>query len=187
MLMSRIRPVLMGGALTVVLSSSLFAQDTSPVAADLLQDVSQVESKLVALAKAMPPDKYAWTPGEGVRSVGKVFQHIAADNYLIPAAIGTPAPEATGIVGSDYKTAMAYEERAASREQIIAELEASFAHLKKSMSSTTTAAMSEETSLFGSTFTRQQAWIMATTHLHEHLGQAIAYARSNGVVPPWSK
>ena len=22
---------------------------------------------------------------------------------------------------------------------------------------------------------------------HEHLGQSIAYARSNGVVPPWSQ
>ena len=30
-------------------------------------------------------------------------------------------------------------------------------------------------------------WIGATTHLHEHLGQLIAYARSNGVVPPWSR
>jgi hypothetical protein len=23
-------------------------------------------------------------------------------------------------------------------------------------------------------------------HLHEHLGQSIAYARMNAVVPPWS-
>ncbi len=23
--------------------------------------------------------------------------------------------------------------------------------------------------------------------MHEHLGQSIAYARSNGVTPPWSK
>lgn len=39
--------------------------------------------------------------------------------------------------------------------------------------------------MFGQSFTMQQGWIMATTHLHEHLGQMIAYARSNGVKPPW--
>jgi hypothetical protein len=31
------------------------------------------------------------------------------------------------------------------------------------------------------------AWLYATTHLHEHAGQMIAYARSNKIVPPWSK
>jgi hypothetical protein len=30
-------------------------------------------------------------------------------------------------------------------------------------------------------------WILTVGHLHEHLGQLIAYARSNNVVPPWSK
>jgi hypothetical protein len=24
-------------------------------------------------------------------------------------------------------------------------------------------------------------------HMHEHLGQSIAYARMNGITPPWSK
>ncbi|HET6679828.1 MAG TPA: DinB family protein [Gemmatimonadaceae bacterium] len=187
MLSSRIRPWLSGGALTVVLSSSLFAQGTAPLVSDLLRDVSQVESKFVALAQAMPADSYSWAPGEGVRSVGKVFQHVAADNYLIPAAVGVAAPQSTGIVGNDYGTATAYEERTASRDQIIADLQASFAFLKDAMSGTSAAGLSEQTTLFGSTFTKQQAWIMATTHLHEHLGQAIAYARSNGVVPPWSK
>jgi uncharacterized damage-inducible protein DinB len=30
------------------------------------------------------------------------------------------------------------------------------------------------------------ALLLATTHMHEHLGQSIAYARTIGVVPPWS-
>ncbi len=29
--------------------------------------------------------------------------------------------------------------------------------------------------------------MIVSGHAHEHLGQAIAYARSNGVVPPWSQ
>jgi uncharacterized damage-inducible protein DinB len=31
------------------------------------------------------------------------------------------------------------------------------------------------------------ALMLILTDQHEHLGQSIAYARSNGVVPPWSK
>ena len=35
--------------------------------------------------------------------------------------------------------------------------------------------------------TTRGVWIVTATHLHEHLGQLIAYARSNNVTPPWSK
>ena len=41
--------------------------------------------------------------------------------------------------------------------------------------------------LFGRKTTSRASWISTTTHLHEHLGQLIAYARSSNVVPPWSK
>ena len=35
--------------------------------------------------------------------------------------------------------------------------------------------------------TTRATWIATVTHLHEHLGQLIAGARSNNVTPPWSK
>jgi hypothetical protein len=35
--------------------------------------------------------------------------------------------------------------------------------------------------------TKQGALMLLLEDQHEHLGQSIAYARSNGVVPPWSK
>jgi hypothetical protein len=40
---------------------------------------------------------------------------------------------------------------------------------------------------FGRKMTARSLWITTATHLHEHLGQLIAYARSNNVTPPWSK
>jgi len=40
--------------------------------------------------------------------------------------------------------------------------------------------------MFGNDITERAAFLNALTHLHEHLGQSIAYARMNGVVPPWS-
>ena len=156
------------------------------VMADLVKDVSEVEEKLVSLAKAMPAEKYGWRPMKGVRSVGEVFQHVASDNYLLPAMLGTPAPDSTGIKGEDYKTAEAYEQRKISRDAVIADLQTSFAHLKAAMQAAG-ARLGDEVTFFGQKSTGQGVWIGGTTHLHEHLGQSIAYARMNGVVPPWSK
>lgn len=181
-----VRSFFIAGAALTVLGSSGQAQAGSSVVTDLLKDVNEVQEKLVGLAKAIPADKNGWRPAAGVRSVGEVVMHVAGDNYFIPAAAGTAAPASTGIT-AQYNTVTAYETRRVDRDAAIAELQASFEFLKHAMQHTTPAAMAEKRALFGQEFTMQQVWIMATTHLHEHLGQLIAYARSNGVVPPWSK
>ena len=155
--------------------------------ADLLADINEVQKKFVDLAKASPVDKYEWRPGAGVRSVNEVVLHVASDNYLIPAALGFTPDPATGIKGEDYKTAMAFEQRKMSRDAAIAELEKSFAFLKQSLQNTPAAKMGDQVKLFGQPFTMQRAWILGTTHLHEHLGQLIAYGRTNNVKPPWSR
>jgi uncharacterized damage-inducible protein DinB len=160
---------------------------SSTLTADLRAAIEEVEKKMLDLARAIPEDKYSWRPGAGVRSVGEVLMHVAADNYLIPAAIGFPADPATGIKGDDYKTAVAFEKRTANKAAAIAEMEKSFAFLKKSLSDTHGDRLNAPVSMFGMNLTSQKAWIMATTHLHEHLGQLIAYARTNEVVPPWSR
>lgn len=152
-----------------------------------MKDVTEVEQKLVDLAKAIPPNKYAYRPGTGVRSVGEVVMHVASDNYFIPAAAGTAAPAATGISSDSYETVVAFEKRAVSPDSAVKELQASFAFLKDAMKAQAPAALAEKKSMFGAEYTGQQVWIMATTHLHEHLGQMIAYARANNIVPPWSK
>lgn len=152
-----------------------------------MKDVTEVEQKLVDLAKAIPPNKYAYRPGTGVRSVGEVVMHVASDNYFIPAAAGTAAPAATGISSDSYETVVAFEKRAVSPDSAVKELQASFAFLKDAMKAQAPGALAEKKSMFGAEYTGQQVWIMATTHLHEHLGQMIAYARANNIVPPWSK
>jgi hypothetical protein len=122
-----------------------------------------------------------------VRSVGEVFQHVAADNYLLPAFAGAAPPAATGIKSDAYATVQAYETRSVDRATAIADLQQSFAHLKAAMSASASRSSSDTVSLFGQQRTLQQLWVLTATHLHEHLGQAIAYARSNNVVPPWSR
>src|SRR5688500_9384100 len=174
-------------ALVVGLTLSLSAQSRQGLMGDLMKDFTDVETKILGIAKAMPAPAYDWRPMKGVRSTGETLMHVAADNYFLPAAMGVPAPAETGINGKEYKTAAAFEQKKMTRDQIIAELEKSFAFLRKSMTETPDAKLEAPLDVFGQTMTHRALWISTATHLHEHLGQLIAYARSNNVTPPWSK
>jgi len=180
---TRMRPRTLALVLSFAVAAPLTAQG---LMGDMHRDVNEVQKKMVDLAKAMPEASYGWRPGAGVRSVGEMFLHVASDNYLIPIAMGKPAPEGSGVT-SDFKTAQAFELRKLTKDQIVAELDASFTHLHQAMGLTTDANLTETIKFFGQDWSRQRAMILTVTHLHEHLGQGIAYARSNSVVPPWSK
>jgi DinB family protein len=177
-------------ALTPILATaviaSLSAQTREGVMGDLLKDVGDVEKKVLDLAKAIPESAYAWRPSPGVRSTGEVLQHIAADNYFLPVLMDKAAPKETGIT-KEYSTAAAFEKRTMNKDAIIVELGKSFAFLRTSMNSTPDAQLNTAMDVFGQKSTARGLWITTTTHLHEHLGQLIAYARSNKITPPWSK
>lgn len=164
--------------------ASAAAQATSSVMADLLADYKETKGKIVGLANAIPDAGWEWRPGPGVRSTKEVFVHLAADNYFIPTGAGLAAPADTGITG-EYKTAEAFEKRTRTKAQVIADLDKSFAFIEQQMAAATEASLATP-SKWPKT-SQQQLWIAATTHLHEHLGQLIAYARANKVTPPWSK
>lgn len=163
------------------------AQGAAGMTGDLINATAQVETKIVGLASAMSAAQYGWRPAEGVRSVSEVLLHVAADNYFLPAVLGIPAPAATKIVVDDFATVQAYENQQLDRDATIAELQASFEHLKRAMAEVPEARMAETVTVFGQEFTVRAFLLLATTHVHEHLGQMIAYARSNGVAPPWSR
>ena len=173
-------PLLLG------LTLPLGAQDRPGVMGELLRDVGQVEKKIVGLAKAMPDAAYQYRPAKGVRSTSEVLLHVAADNYFIPAVMGIAAPKESGIT-KEFESAVAFEKRSMSRDQIVAELERSFAFLRASMQGMPDEQLETVIGVFGQKNTNRGFWLMATTHLHEHLGQLIAYARINNVTPPWSK
>jgi uncharacterized damage-inducible protein DinB len=185
--MHRISPVASTVVFWLTLALPLGAQTREGLMGDLIKDVTEVETKIVGLAKALPESAYAWRPGKGVRSTGEVLAHVAADNYFLPAAMGFPAPAESGIDGRDYKATVAFEKKPMTREQTIAEVEKSFAFLKKSMQGVADEKLTAPLEVFGQKMTHRSLWISTTTHLHEHLGQLITYARSNNVTPPWSK
>jgi uncharacterized damage-inducible protein DinB len=169
----------------VAQDASMASADAQTMVDNLLVQASTVRSKLEGLAEAMPEETYDWRPGDGVRSVGEVFVHVAADNYLLPAILGVEAPPETGIT-TEYATVQAYEAQTLSKAEIVANLTASFDHLEAAVARTR-GDLDQTATAFGTEFTAGGLWTMAVTHLHEHLGQSIAYARSNEVVPPWSR
>lgn len=148
----------------------------------LAREMEELGDKMVQLAEAMPEGTYAWAPMDSVRSVGAVFAHVAGDNYFVPALLGTPV-EGTGVTTtSGIKV---YEDSRGSKAEIVAELRRSFDAMRASMAATRSEP-DKEVMLRGTAITQGDLWVRAIVHLHEHLGQSIAYARANNVVPPWS-
>lgn len=159
----------------------LAAQATgrSTAANEFLATFGQVETKFYQLAEAIPFEKYAWRPGPGVRSVCEVFMHVTVDNYLLGKPLGVAMPRET-----EGPTA---EQCRASKAAVVAAMKASFAAINAAAAAMPAADGDAPYTLFGTTMSKR-AWLLATAeHAGEHLGQQIAYARMNGIVPPWSK
>jgi uncharacterized damage-inducible protein DinB len=154
-----------------------FAQLPAGLRGDVIKELDAVEKKFVGLAQAMPQEKYTWRPAEKVRSVSEVFVHIAGANFMIPAAIGIKPP--AGLTRDMEKTIT-------DKTQVVAKIQESFAHLRKGVMDTPDSDLDKPIKLFGRDSTVRGALFIMSNHLHEHLGQSIAYARTNGVTPPWS-
>jgi uncharacterized damage-inducible protein DinB len=147
----------------------------SGVRAELLHDLDDMQKKILSLAMAIPAEKYAWRPGLGVRSVSEVYMHIAGGNYTLVSFVGDHPMLDT----------RSYE-RVTDKPRVVEELRRSFEFLRDAIINTTDAEMDKSIRMFGNDSTERAAFMMALNHLHEHLGQSVAYARMNGVVPPWS-
>jgi uncharacterized damage-inducible protein DinB len=158
--------------------------DTAAVRQELMNDITTLERKVIGLAQAMDEKQYGWTPMKGVRTVRQVYLHIAVNNYVFPAMTGTKAPESLRL-GANFEGVPAYENADLSKAEVIRQLRESFAHLKTALGEA--GDLNRTVSYFGRPATARRVWLEALFHIHEHLGQSIAYARSNGVVPPWSR
>ncbi len=146
---------------------------------DVLRSIDGMEKKLVALAGAMPEDTYGWSPMEGVRNTGKVYTHIAAGNYMIASGLGAATPAGIDVQG--------LEKNVTAKADVIESLKQSIAHAKKAIAAVPEDQLGDSIKMFGQDMTKRAGILIVMEHMSEHLGQAIAYARSNEVVPPWSK
>ena len=141
-----------------------------------LTDLADVEKKVEGLAEAMPQAKYGWRPAEGVRSVSEVYTHIAGSNYFLLSFMNVPKPAG---LAPDM-------EKITDKAKVMEALKASFENLRQAILKTSDADLEKPAKMFGRDTTYEGVIFTIANHLHEHLGQSIAYARTNGVVPPWS-
>jgi uncharacterized damage-inducible protein DinB len=153
-------------------------------ASDLIQPLDELQEKVMALAKMLPEEKYPWRPGAGIRSFKEVFLHIAYGNRLmLNIADGVKLEEIEKQIAANEKA----EAEGLTKEQVIQKLTESFAALHEALDSAANATLSRDVQFFSLATTRRGVLTFIDTHIAEHLGQAIAYARMNGIVPPWSK
>jgi uncharacterized damage-inducible protein DinB len=156
------------------------APPTSGFRAEFLNELKYEEDRFVRLAQAMPADKYTWRPAEGVRSVSEVYLHVAAANYNIPRLFGMPPPAGFKLQGFDKSTS--------DKTKVIETLRLSFAHMREAALYMSDADLEKQVDwLEGKKNTNRGVMLFILRHAAEHLGQSIAYARINGIVPPWTE
>jgi len=159
-------------------SSDDMEMDIDPFFQSVINDLNDVEGKVESLAEAIPQEDYNWSPMEGVRSVSDVLKHVAGANYFLLSFVGDKMPEGMSEdMGKDVTD----------KEQIIKMVKDSYAHTKEFISKMNPGDLNKEVEMFGNKSTYRAVMFILTGHGHEHLGQLIAYARSNKIVPPWSK
>ena len=142
--------------------------------AEFLANIDEVEDKLVKLAEITPAEKFSWRPGPGVRAISEVYMHIAGWNYYLSSYVGMDVPRRGDL-----------EKDVTKKADVIAELQRSFDHLRTTVNRTRD--LEKQVKLHGRTTTYRGVLLTMITHLHEHFGQSIAYARTNGVTPPWTR
>ena len=140
---------------------------------------THVSRQLVSLAEAIPAEKYAWRPASGVRSTSEVIMHIAIANYFLLAITGPKPPE-------DFKPAN-MEKGVTAKVEVIDWLKRSLEAVKNAHAGVTPADLQRKVKVFGRDAIVDGMYLRIIVHANEHMGQLIAYARMNGIAPPWSE
>ena len=139
-----------------------------------------VSGNVMKLAEAIPAEKYSWSPGAGVRTVAQVYAHIISANYFFASKLGAKLPD-----GLNMET---LEKDLKSKDAIAAELKRSYEVATNAIKNTQDASLGSKVEFpFPGEFTNMSAILILLGHSNEHLGQLIAYARTNGIKPPWSE
>jgi uncharacterized damage-inducible protein DinB len=178
--MTPLRPLRLLVAAVALGATAATAQSASTDYRDeFLRQFEGSSRKITMLAEAMPQELYDWSPSEGVMSVARVYMHIARYNFMYPEdALGIPAPSSV-----DLDTM----EEIRDKTQVTRILQESVAHVRESVQRMTSADLEASTRLYGREIAKWAVLLQLIAHMNEHVGQSVAYARMNDIVPPWSR
>lgn len=157
---------------------SLHAQDSNNFKKQFNQHFDYA-SRVLSLAEKMPEELYSWRPEDEVMSVEEVYTHIARYNYYyLEENLGIPAPEDVDVENIESITG---------KENVVDILKQSIEHVKEAIKEMPDSKLQEKTELYGNMVNGQAVLMQLITHKSEHVGQSIAYARTNGITPPWNE
>jgi uncharacterized damage-inducible protein DinB len=174
--MRRISAVAITAALVGAASAAEAQEPTAGFRKEFLTAITRVEGKVIQLADAMTESKWDWRPAAGVRSTCEVLMHVAMDKYFFGAGLGMKMP-----------ATLTNDKCPANKAEAKAHVTAAFKAFTDAVKAMPESAANDEVTLFGSKTTKRGLLLETAEHAGEHLGQLIAYARMNGVVPPWSR
>jgi len=138
-----------------------------------------VSKQLIALAEATPAEKFTWRPAPGVRSVSEVYMHIALANFWLLSVTGPKMP-------ADIKSGD-MEKTVTAKADVIDWLKRSLDAVKTAHASVSPQDLQRKVKVMNRDATVDGMYLRIIVHANEHMGQLIAYARMNGIVPPWAK
>ncbi len=151
-----------------------------------LSDLDGVHQKFVALAEAVPSEKLGWRPSPDSRSFAEVFLHVAAERYVILGLMGVAVPPEFEPLVPQKSTSDFERSAAKDRARILEELKKSWEFTELTLKNESKSDFSKPLSHPARQKQNGDLVLLLVADQHEHLGQAVAYARENGIVPPWS-
>lgn len=140
-----------------------------------LYDLGVLEEKLIGLAEAIPAESYDWRPADGVRSIREVFMHVYASNQA-------------GLrdLGADVTALPNVTEKTPEKTAVVEALAKSVSTLRTFTEELPDEAIHSRVDFDGALVPKGVVLYILQGHMHEHLGQVIAYARVRGITPPWT-
>jgi uncharacterized damage-inducible protein DinB len=170
------------GALLLPAQTPAASTDNTPPSYDMkaqaLLDLQTVQKKCVDLVQALPNDKLTWRPAPDARSFAEVFLHVAGERYGILGMMGATPP--AGIKPREL------EKSTTDKDKIVAELNQSWDFAQKAIDGMSNADFAKLLPKLGPQANEGDVVYILVADAHEHLGQLVAYARQNGIVPPWT-
>jgi uncharacterized damage-inducible protein DinB len=164
----------------VFVPSFALAQDAPQgIRGEIIASMMDAGGKIQELATAIPDGKYTWKPNKDVRSTGQVFLHVVAANYMLPSLVGVKPP-------LSMDELMKMDSQTMEPAKIRQMLKDSYAWAIKAVTDTPDSDLETQMDFFGQKMTKRAGLLVLASHSHEHLGQLIAYARSNNITPPWT-
>jgi len=194
-------PVIRCAIFVLLLGASLSTaqgQNAGSLKTEYLDDFAETCKRLDQLSQAMPANKYSWRPGAGVRSVSEVYVHIANGNFLLLSLTGVKLPteyfpnlptDAKGKPDTQalFKRMGELEKTVTEKDAVTRMLKSSLDEVRNRFSQLAPAELDQPADFFGEKTTARRIYLRIFAHVNEHYGQSVAYARVNGIVPPWSQ